>query len=176
LAAWTGPLYTDEDGMRLAVALAEENVRRGTGGPFGAAVADMERGELVGAGVNLVTSSGLSVAHAEIIALSLAQRAEGDWHLSRQRPLTLFTTCEPCAMCFGAIPWSGISALVVGARREDAEAFGFDEGDKPESWAVQLVARGIAVRADVLHAEAAALFEQYRRAGGEIYQPGETPE
>jgi tRNA(Arg) A34 adenosine deaminase TadA len=176
LAAWTGPLYSDEDSMRLAIALAAENVREGTGGPFGAVVADMERGELVGAGINLVTSAGLSAAHAEIIALSLAQRTEGDWNLSLRRHLTLFTTCEPCAMCNGAVPWSGVSTLVIGARREDAEAAGFDEGDKPADWADALESRGISVRMDVLRAEAVTLFEQYRQAGGEIYQPGESPQ
>ncbi|NIV20339.1 MAG: nucleoside deaminase [Gammaproteobacteria bacterium] len=160
--------------MRLAIELAAENVRQGTGGPFGAIVADTRLGEVVGVGVNLVTSSLVSMAHAEIVALSLSQATEGDWDLSHKRPLTLFATCEPCAMCFGALPWSGIETLVVGARTADAEAAGFDEGAKPDRWIEALAARGIAVRTDVLRDEAVKLFELYRELGGEIYGPREV--
>lgn len=173
LAEWPAPPDSVDSGMRLAIALARENVDQGTGGPFGAVVADMATGEVVGAGVNLVTSAMLSVAHAEIVALSLAQGGEGDWHLSRRRPLTLFTSCEPCAMCYGAVPWSGIRALVCGAAKADAEAAGFDEGDKPDDWQAALEARGIAVHTGVLRTEAAAVFDRYREAGGEIYNVGE---
>ena len=126
----------------------------------------------MGAGVNLVTSLGLSIAHAEIVALSTAQRAEHNWNLARGRPLALLTTCEPCAMCFGAVPWSGVQALVCGARKEDAEQAGFDEGARPADWAESLRKRGIAVRLDVLREVAAGIFDDYRQSGGEIYNAG----
>jgi tRNA(Arg) A34 adenosine deaminase TadA len=172
LEAWEASLASDEAGMRLAIALAAENVRHGTGGPFGAAVVDEGSGRLVAVGVNLVTRSHLSVAHAEIIALSLAQKQYGDWNLARDGRLSLLTTCEPCAMCFGAVPWSGIRRLVCGSRKEDAEAAGFDEGDKPADWMESLRKRGIAVRVDLLRDEANEVFKKYARHGGEIYNAG----
>lgn len=167
----TGPLLTEDAAMALAIALSRENVERGAGGPFGAVVYDPATGELISAGVNLVTESGISLAHAEMVALSLAQSGEGSWDLATRRPLSLVTSCEPCAMCHGGVLWSGVRALVCGARKEDAEAVGFDEGDKPDSWVAGLTARGITVTLDVLREEAAEVFALYGRMGGEIYNP-----
>lgn len=181
LPAWIGPflevrqgsLATISERMQLAIELAEENVRQGTGGPFGAIVVDEQSGALVSAGVNLVTSSSLSMAHAEIVALSLAQASIGEWNLSHRRPLQLVTSCEPCAMCFGAVPWSGIKSLVCGARKKDAEAAGFDEGDKPAHWVRSLQRRGIAVQCGVMRGKAAEVLAYYRANGGQIYNVGE---
>jgi len=170
LAAWSEPLDDESARMGLAVALAAENVRQATGGPFGAIVVDAD-GRLLGAGVNLVTRSGLSLAHAEIVAISLAQGATASWNLGEGGPVQLVTSCEPCAMCFGAVPWSGVSSLVWGARREDAEAAGFDEGDKPADWARKLENRGIRTRGDVLREDAAAVLATYARRNGAIYHP-----
>lgn len=172
LAARPASLCSDEQGMALAIELALENVRQASGGPFAALVVDQASGQLVSAGVNLVTRSGLSIAHAEIVALSLAQRRQGDWNLASGPPLTLITTCEPCAMCFGAVPWSGVAAMVCGARKQHAEQAGFDEGDKPGNWQDSLHQRGIDVRMDVLADSAAAIFDAYLASGGEIYNAG----
>lgn len=168
------PLTTTSERMQLAIDLAEENVRQGTGGPFGAIVINEKTGQLVSAGVNLVTSSGLSITHAEIVALTLAQAAIGDWNLAHGGALQLVTSCEPCAMCFGAVPWSGIKSLVCGARKKDAEAAGFDEGDKPAHWVRSLQRRGIVVQCSVLRDKAAAVLAGYRDGGGTIYNVGET--
>ena len=73
----------------------------------------------------------LSLAHAEMVAVSLAQSAIGNWNLGSTGDAQLVTSCEPCAMCFGAVPWSGVSSIIWGASKEDAEERGFDEGDKP---------------------------------------------
>jgi tRNA(Arg) A34 adenosine deaminase TadA len=159
----------NEDGMAFAIQLATESVRQGSGGPFGAVVIDASTGELVSVGVNRVTESGLSIAHAEMVAISLAQHRLGDWNLATRGQFTLITTCAPCAMCFGALPWSGIRRLVCGARKSDAEAAGFDEGDKPGNWIQSLNNRGILVERDVLRAEAAAIFKLYEETGGVIY-------
>jgi tRNA(Arg) A34 adenosine deaminase TadA len=172
LAAWSEPLDSDEGRMRLVVALAAENVRQETGGPFAAAVLEEQSGRLLGAGVNRVTALGLSLAHAEMLALSLAQRVVQDWNLGARQPVQLVTSCEPCAMCFGAIPWSGVSSVLWGACKEDAEAAGFDEGDKPPDWAGTLEARGIRTRGGVLRSEAAAILQDYARGNGAIYHPG----
>jgi len=171
LAAWHEPLDCAERRMRLAVALASENVLQQTGGPFGALVVEERSGLLLGAAVNQVTALGLSLAHAEMMALSLAQRAVDDWNLGARGPVQLVTSCEPCAMCFGAIPWSGVNSLLWGASREDAEAAGFDEGDKPADWAATLEARGIQVTGEVLRAEAASVLNRYARGNGAIYHP-----
>ena len=170
LVAWPHSLDSDPARMRLAVALAGENVRQATGGPFGAIVVG-EDGRLLGAGVNLVTRSGLSLAHAEMVAISLAQRAMASWDLGAGGPVQLVASCEPCAMCFGAVPWSGVDSLLWGARREDAEAAGFDEGDKPSNWVQTLEDRGIRTHGDVLREAAAAVLATYASRDGAIYHP-----
>ena len=166
---WSEPLLTISQRMQLAIALSKENIQRQTGGPFAAVVVNEETSELISVGMNLVTSAGLSVAHAEIVALTLAQSAVGDWNLSSAGSLQLVTTCEPCAMCFGALPWSGVKSLICGAHKKDAEAAGFDEGDKPEQWVRSLQCRGIVVQCSVLRAEAARVLADYRDSDGAIY-------
>ena len=166
---WQQPLSTISQRMQLAVALSAQSIQQKTGGPFGAIVVNETSGELVSVGINLVTTAGLSIAHAEMVALSLAQLSVGQWNLSHSGPMQLVTSCEPCAMCFGALPWSGIKSLICGARKKDAEAAGFDEGDKPEQWVRSLQRRGIVVQCSVLRAEAAAVLASYRDSGGTIY-------
>lgn len=156
---------TDEARMALAVDLAARNVAEG-GSPFGAAIFAGEA--LVAAGVNCVLTSGFSIAHAEIVAMMHAQ------HVLRDRPipdsgLTLVTSAEPCCQCFSALIWSGIDHLVCGARREDVERIGFDEGPKPEPWVQVLKERGIQVREDVLREQAVETLNAYQSRGGPIY-------
>ena len=166
---WQQPLSTISQRMQLAIALAEENIRQKTGGPFAAMVVNEQTHKLVSVGINLVTTSGLSIAHAEMVALSLAQASIGEWNLSHGGHLQLITSCEPCAMCFGAVPWSGVKSLICGARKKDAEAAGFDEGDKPDHWVRSLQRRGIVVQCGVLKSEAAAVLARYSKDGGAIY-------
>ena len=169
LVDWHQPLSSVSGRMQLAIALSRESVLKKTGGPFGAVVVHEETGELVSVGINLVTTAGLSIAHAEMVALSLAQLSVGQWNLSHSGPLQLVTSCEPCAMCFGALPWSGISSLICGAGKQDAEAAGFDEGDKPGQWVESLQRRGIEVERGILRPEAAEVLAYYRDSGGSIY-------
>jgi tRNA(Arg) A34 adenosine deaminase TadA len=161
-----GPLETDEQRMAMAVALARSNVERG-GGPFGAVV--FRDATLVGACVNCVLASGLSIAHAEILALMRAQQRARAESSRTTGTLTLVTSTEPCCQCFGAIVWSGIDRLVCAATTADAEAIGFDEGPKPDRWPELLEARGIGVRREVLRDQARAVLNDYVRAGGVIY-------
>ena len=172
VASRAGGLVSNEQGMAFAIAAANENVSRGTGGPFAAAVIDKDAGQLVSVGVNIVTASGLSIAHAEMVAISLAQHRLGGWNLAKLGNFRLVTSCEPCAMCFGAVPWSGVRSLVCGARKSDAEAAGFDEGEKPHDWVESLRERGIDVELDVLRDESARIFKHYRDTGGVIYNAG----
>ncbi len=174
LEDWQQPLSSVSHRMRLAIALSSENIRQNTGGPFGAVVVNEATSELVSVGINLVTSAGLSVAHAEIVALTLAQSSLGNWNLANAGSLQLVTTCEPCAMCFGAVPWSGVNSMICGAHKKDAEAAGFDEGDKPDQWVRSLQSRGIVVQCGVLRSEAADVLQHYGDTGGAIYNANST--
>ncbi len=166
----SGRTYPDAgERLRLAVELARRNVERDTGGPFGAAVFDLSSFRLVAAGVNRVIPESCSVAHAETMAIMLAQKRLGTFDLRTAGDFELATSAEPCAMCYGALPWSGIRRLAYGATREDVQGIGFDEGDKPADWARALEARGIEVVHALLRAEAREALEQYRRRNGKIY-------
>ncbi len=168
---WPDLLETAEQRMRLAVSLSAENVRHGTGGPFGAIVIEDKASRLIAVGVNLVTTAELSMAHAEMVAISLAQSANNNWNLGHETAVQLVTSCEPCAMCFGAVPWSGVSSLLWGANKDDAEAAGFDEGDKPGNWVQSLENRNIRTQGGVLREEAAAVLINYAQKEGTIYNP-----
>jgi tRNA(Arg) A34 adenosine deaminase TadA len=158
---------THAEQMRLAVTLSRLNVARG-GSPFGAAVFAGAR--LIAAGVNCVLSSGLSIAHAEIVALLRAQCAVTRAGAGAPpRPFSLVTSAEPCCQCFGALIWSGVDELVCGANTSDVEEIGFDEGPKPQPWAEVLRARGVQVTEGVLRAEAREALALYKARGGPIY-------
>lgn len=168
-AAVIPPCPDDESRMRAVIELSRRNVEEGTGGPFAAAVFDMQSQRLVAAGVNVVVPSRLSIAHAEIVALSVAQERIGAFDLAAAGALALVTSTEPCAMCFGAIPWSGVRRVVCGATSEDACAIGFDEGPRHPRWREELERRGIEVRTRVCRDEAKAVLDAYAAADGLIY-------
>lgn len=162
---------TVEDRMWLAIELAQRNVEHGTGGPFGAAVFALDTGVLLAPGVNLVVPARCSVAHAEIVALTIAQQVAQAFDLGAEGlpRYQLVTSTEPCAMCLGAVPWSGVRSLVCGARDGDARAVGFDEGAKVANWVQELEGRGIEVLADVLRDQAVAVLQSYAARGGLVY-------
>ncbi len=164
--------YPDLDQrMELAIRLARRNIREGAGGPFGAAVFEISAGRLISPGVNLVIPASCSVAHAEIVAIILAQQRLGTFSLRGEGGIRyqLVSSTEPCAMCLGAVPWSGVSSLVCGARDEDARSVGFTEGDKPLLWEGYLASRGIEVIRDIRRDEATAVLRNYAESGGFIY-------
>ena len=167
-------LYPDDDArVRVAIMLARENVSRGTGGPFGAAVFEAQTGRLVGVGTNAVVRLNNSSAHAEVVAVMMAQAAIGAFTLQGEAMPRheLFSSCEPCAMCLGATLWSGVTRLVFAATREDATRLSFDEGPVfPESYRY-LEERGIAIERGRLRDEANKVFDLYRERGGPIYNP-----
>ena len=162
---------TEEDRMRLVIELSRSNVDHGTGGPFGASIFDLSTNRLVAPGVNLVATTNLSAAHAEMVAIMISQQVVGHFDLGGEGlpPYELVASTEPCAMCFGAIPWSGVRRLVCGAREEDARGIGFDEGPKVSDWVAALEQRGISVARDVCRDEAAAVLRYYVESGGMIY-------
>jgi tRNA(Arg) A34 adenosine deaminase TadA len=160
-----------EERMDLVLELARRNCSRKTGGPFAAAVFELESGRLIAVGLNLVVAAGCSVAHAELIALMLAQQRLGSFTLNAPGlpACDLVSSTEPCAMCLGALPWAGIRRLVCGARDEDARAIGFDEGDKPADWVRLLERRHITVLRDVRREAARRILQDYAESGGLIY-------
>ncbi|NUQ13121.1 MAG: nucleoside deaminase [Gemmatimonadaceae bacterium] len=166
-----GAYRTDEERMRVAIEAADLNVQAGTGGPFGAAIFESASGRLVALGVNSVVRLANSVLHAEMVAFMRAQARVGRYSLAAPGlpGHTLYSSCDPCAMCLGAALWAGVRRIVCGATREDAVALRFDEGPVfPDSYRY-LAARGIEVAHGVLRDEARGVLERYRAAGGIIY-------
>jgi tRNA(Arg) A34 adenosine deaminase TadA len=156
---------SDDERMSFVIRLARENVERGTGGPFGAAVFERESGKLVGVGVNSVVRLNNPTAHAEMVALQLAAYRRGNFSLGGPPAHDLFTSCDPCAMCLGAVLWSGIERVVCAATRDDALELGFDEGPVfAESWRY-LVDRGVEVTHGVRREEAKAVLKAYAGKG-----------
>lgn len=159
---------SDEAIMHYVIELARANVAHRTGGPFACAIVDAT-GAFVSLGVNLVEQNRCSVFHAEVVAIINASHALDDWDLSYSGPTTLYTSAEPCAMCMGAIPWSGVHRVVVSARDADVRAIGFDEGVKPSDWIDVYRRRGIDVVLDVLRNDAVSVLQSYRDVGGLFY-------
>jgi len=159
------PFPDDEEKLRYVIQLAQKNVSRG-GGPFAAAVFEERTNRLLGIGVNLVLQAKQFWAHAEMTAMGHAQNILGKETLAG---CSLVSSCEPCAMCLGALPWSGVTKLVYGAPREMPESVGFDEGDKPEGWQKLLRTKGIAVVGPLLLEAAFAPLADYRKRNGVIY-------
>ncbi len=164
---------SDEERMRLAIDLSRENVLRDGGGPFGAAVFNDETGKVVAAAVNRVQQLSNSALHGEVLALMFAQQALGHHTLFNQNgpSYTLATSCDPCAMCLGAILWSGVNRVICGATRDDAMEIGFDEGPVFPQSHTYLRERGVSIVHGVLRSEARAVLELYRSSNGVVYNP-----
>jgi guanine deaminase len=113
---------TADSWMSQAIQLAIENVRAGTGGPFAALV--VRGGQVVGRGTNRVTASSDPTAHAEIVAIREACRSLGHFQLVE---CEIYTTCEPCPMCLGAIYWARPVKVYYACTRQDAARAGFDD-------------------------------------------------
>lgn len=112
---------TKEELMRKAVVLSEENVSN-DGGPFGAVIA--RNGKIVATGVNRVTVNNDPTAHAEVSAIRAACEKLNTFDLSG---CEIYTSCEPCPMCLGAIYWAHIDKIYFGNDKEDAKEIGFDD-------------------------------------------------
>ena len=149
--------------MRRAIALAMENVRSGRGGPFGALV--VKDGSVIAKGTNRVTSAKDPTAHAEIVAIREACRALGDFQLTG---CDLYTTCEPCAMCLGAIYWARPARVFYASLAADAADAGFDDAFIYEEMQKQPAARRIPMM-QLLRDEALKVFAAWKR------KPGKTP-
>ena len=158
--------------IRFVLALTEKNIRKKTGGPFGAAIFEIDSGELVAVGVNVVVEENCSAAHAEMMALMLAQKKLSHYNLgARQLPKhRLVTSGKMCSMCLGNVCWSGIKEVISSSEPEDVERItGFDEGPTPQDYNYHLEKRGIKILPEVLRDEGNSLLQLYVDLGGKIY-------
>jgi len=163
--------------MRFVLALTEQNIREGTGGPFGAAVFERDSGNLVSVGVNVVVETECSAAHAEMMALMLAQKKLGSYDLSRKGlpAHQLVSSGKMCAMCLGNVCWSGVQEVVSSAEPEDVEGItGFDEGPTPPDYNAQLERRGIRLLPETLRDEGRRVLQLYVDLGGHVYNAART--
>ena len=112
----------DEKFMTRAIELASDGMNSGQGGPFGCVV--VKNGEIVGEGNNRVTSTNDPTAHAEIVAIRNACKSLNSFQLDG---CSIYTSCEPCPMCLGAIYWARPEKVFFACTREDAAAAGFDD-------------------------------------------------
>ena len=112
----------DKEFMRRAIALAQAGIDRNAGGPFGAIV--VRDGEIIGEGSNQVTSTNDPTAHAEVVAIRNACQNLNSFQLD---DCVIYTSCEPCPMCLGAIYWARPKQMFFACTREDAAEIGFDD-------------------------------------------------
>ena len=112
----------EEQWIDRVIELAIKNVRSGQGGPFASVV--VRHGELLAEGTNLVTSTSDPTAHAEIVAIRRACQKLGSFEL---RGCEIYSSCEPCPMCLGAIYWTRLAHIYYAASKEDASKAGFDD-------------------------------------------------
>ena len=142
--------------MREAIRLASANVDNG-GGPFGAVIA--RGGEIIATGVNRVTANCDPTAHAEVSAIRAAAQKLGTFNLSG---CEIYSSCEPCPMCLGAIYWARLDRLFYGNTKADAARIGFDDAFIYKELALPLPERTLRAE-QLLGKEALATFEAWEQ-------------
>ncbi len=165
-----------EERMLFVIEASRRNITEKTGGPFAAAIFEKDSGALISLGVNLVSTQGLSILHAEMVAFAVAQKKLGTYDLggAGMPDHELVTSTEPCAMCLGATPWAGVKCVITGAQDSDARKIGFDEGPKVANWKEELKIRGIEVISEIHRQEAASVLIEYSSSQGKIYNSRES--
>jgi tRNA(Arg) A34 adenosine deaminase TadA len=145
------------DFMRRAIALGLENVRTGRGGPFASVIA--KDGHIIAEGTNRVTTTNDPTAHAEVVAIREACRVLGSFQLSG---CDLYTTCEPCPMCLGAIYWARPARVIYASTAADAASAGFDDAFIYDELKIPPAARRIPME-ELLREEALAIFSAWKQ-------------
>lgn len=149
--------------MSLAIDAARRGIASGQT-PFGAVI--VRGGELVATGHNNVWSWTDPSAHAEVVCIRGAAKAMGAIDLVG---CEMYTTCEPCPMCAAAIHWANLDAVHFGARIGDAAAAGFRELTVPIEELYSMGGSEVRIGAEVMRAECARLFDEWKRSGGRAY-------
>lgn len=163
---------TLEERMHIAVKFSRLNFENKTGGPFAACIFERDSGKLLVTGVNRVVPLNCSSAHAEIMTLTLAQQLLGTFDLDDVGlpAYQLVVNWRPCAMCYGAIFWSGIKSLVIaGGGPELEELTGFDEGPIHPNWREECKTHGIELIEGILNKEAIQVFRDFSESGQLVY-------
>ena len=152
---------TKEELMRKAIELSVKNVAEG-GGPFGAVIA--RNGEIVATGVNRVTDEHDPTAHAEVSAIRAACRKLNTFDLSG---CEIYTSCEPCPMCLGAIYWAHLDKIYYGNNKTDAARIGFDDSFIYDELALERKDRK-KVMEELLPDEAIAAFRAWEEKADKV--------
>lgn len=151
-----------EQFMKRAIELAIENVRAGRGGPFAAVVA--KDGKIIGEGTNRVTSTNDPTAHAEVVAIRAACSALSDFQLTG---CVLYTSCEPCPMCLGAIYWARPEQVFFAGTADDAAAVGFDDSFIYDELRAPMCDRKIPMQ-QLMRTEAQAAFRAWAEKSDKV--------
>lgn len=152
----------DNSFMAHAIQLSIDNVVSGRGGPFAAVI--VKDGRVIAEGVNCVTAKNDPTAHAEVVAIREACVKLGNFAL---KGCEIYTSCEPCPMCLGAIYWAHISRIYFGNMAADASKIGFDDSFIYREFAQPLSARKIPIN-QMMHEEALAAFRAWQEKPNKI--------
>ena len=147
-----------KENMREALRLAKENIATGKGGPFGAVI--VHDGTIIARAANAVVRTNDPTAHGEIVAIRQACEALGTFHLD---DCELYTSCEPCPMCMGAIYWARIPRVYYAASGEDAHDAGFDDIAFYEQIALPYPEQNLEVK-QILRDEARHIFDEWNQS------------
>ena len=151
--------FKDKEFLQQAIELAKQGIEKGVGGPFGCII--VRDGEVVGKGSNQVTSTNDPTAHAEVVAIRDACRHLGNYQLT---DCDVYTSCEPCPMCLGALYWARPRRVIYASTRDEAAEAGFDDAFIYLEINVAAGERKIPFDHQTL-AEAAALFGLWKEKG-----------
>lgn len=149
--------------MQVALDICRQGIEQGQT-PFGASL--VLNGRVLAAAHNQVHKLHDPSAHAEVLCLRQAAAAVGDVHLEGA---TLYSTTEPCPMCFACAHWSRVRRIVYGARIEDAARFGFNEMPVSNATLKELAGISVELLPDFRRDDALALFHHWQERGGETY-------
>ena len=153
----------DNPFMARAIQLSLDNVVSGRGGPFGAVI--VKDGSIIAEGVNRVTSANDPTAHAEVVAIREACAKLGAFSL---KGCEIYTSCEPCPMCLGAIYWAHLARIFFGNIAADASEIGFDDSFIYDEFAQPFAERSIPM-IQIMHEQALAAFRAWKE------KPNKTP-
>lgn len=152
----------EEKFMNEAIALSQNGVRNNEGGPFGCVI--VKGDTIIGRGNNRVTSSNDPTAHAEVVAIRDACKTLAAFQLD---DCEVYTTCEPCPMCLGAIYWARPKVIYYANKREDAAHIGFDDSMIYEEFGIDLDKRKIPI-INLGREDALKVFEEWQKKDDKV--------